>query len=172
MPLIDEAHDDARTMPLAATPPDAAGGGPDAGDAETALVARARTGDLRAFGAMVRGAQSRVRRQLMRLVHGDAALADDLAQESFVQAWQQLSHFRGDARFATWLHRVAYTRFLMHTRRRREEPLDEARAAAVLGLPLGTLKSHVARGKARLRESLAAWRPAAGDAASTKEPTT
>ena len=216
MPLIDEAHDDARTMPLAATPPDAAGGGPDAGDAEQALVARARTGDLRAFEALVRGAQSRVRRQLMRLVHGDAALADDLAQESFVQAWQQLSHFRGDARFATWLHRVAYTRFLMHTRRRREEPLDEARAealpaadtdhamrldvnravdalpehervaivhcfqldlshdeaAAVLGLPLGTLKSHVARGKARLRDALAAWRPAAGDAASTKEPTT
>jgi RNA polymerase sigma-70 factor (ECF subfamily) len=35
--------------------------------------------------------------------------------------------------------------------------LSHAEAAAVLGWPLGTLKSHVARGKARLREQLAAW---------------
>jgi RNA polymerase sigma-70 factor (ECF subfamily) len=39
--------------------------------------------------------------------------------------------------------------------------LSHAEAAEVLGWPLGTLKSHVARGKARLRETLAAWQPEA-----------
>jgi RNA polymerase sigma-70 factor (ECF subfamily) len=172
-------------------------------DDEAALVQRARAGDAQAFEQLVRGGQSRVRQQLRRLAHGDAALADDLAQEAFVQAWRQLPAFRFEARFSTWLHRVAYTTFLMHLRRRRDEPmpplavpeqesartdpalrLDVARAvdglpehervaiqhcygldlsheeaAAVLGLPLGTLKSHVARAKAHLRLRLAAWQP-------------
>src|SRR5471030_1627690 len=80
-------------------------------------LARARQGDLHAFARLVRAHQSRVRLQLRRLAHGDAALADDLAQETFVQAWLHLNDFRGDARLATWLHRIALTRFLQHVRR-------------------------------------------------------
>jgi RNA polymerase sigma-70 factor (ECF subfamily) len=155
------------------------------------------------FEALVRAHQARVRRQLRRLTRGDDALADDLAQETFVQAWRHVGSFRGDASVATWLFRIAYNAYLAHQRRRREEPLPDgddragegrddsahamqrldveralatlpeaervalihcfgldlshAEAAAVLGWPLGTLKSHVARGKARLRERLAAW---------------
>jgi RNA polymerase sigma factor (sigma-70 family) len=176
----------------------------DAAD-EHAWLTLARTGDRTAFAALVRLHQGRVRAQLRRLAGGDVALADDLAQESFVQAWLHLSDFRGDARFATWLYRIAYTRFLMHLRDRKEAPagsgaasaepshhpqpaqslridMDRAleklpaderaalvhcyhldlthdEAAAVLGVPLGTLKSQVARGKARLAELLAAWAP-------------
>jgi RNA polymerase sigma factor (sigma-70 family) len=157
------------------------------------------------FEALVREHQSRVRQQLRRLTHGDHALADDLAQETFVLAWRHIGGFRGDARVATWLYRIAYNAFLAQRRGERvEEPLDEshqlavqpdgsaaaaqrldveralatlpeaervalihcfaldlshAEAAEVLGWPLGTLKSHVARGKARLRERLAAWKP-------------
>jgi RNA polymerase sigma factor (sigma-70 family) len=154
------------------------------------------------FEGLVREHQSRVRQQLRRLTRGDAALADDLAQETFVQAWQNLASFRGHARLSTWLHRIAYRCFLMH---RRSSPgnmefddaalveiatldrdtamrldvgralarlpeqervalihcfqldLTHAEAADVLGWPLGTLKSHVARGKAHLREYLVAW---------------
>jgi RNA polymerase sigma-70 factor (ECF subfamily) len=171
-----------------------------------AWLARARQGDRHAFARLVRTHQSRVRLQLRRLTHGDIALADDLAQETFVQAWLHLNEFRGDARLATWLHRIALTRFLQHVRRPQLpqawseiEPADEpghdpreaeglgrdveralqalseiqrlavvhcfhlelshAEAAQVLGLPLGTLKSHLDRAKTRLRELLGAWNP-------------
>src|ERR1700754_1332040 len=172
-----------------------------------AWLARARTGDRPAFAHLVRSHQSRVRLQLRRLARGDPALADDLAQETFVQAWQHLAGFRGDARLATWLHRIALTRFLQHVRRpgllvewcetvdaqaaaahdprpteglRRDVEqalaaltemqrlailhcyhldLSHAEAAQVLGLPLGTLKSHLDRAKARLRELLGDWKP-------------
>jgi len=172
-------------------------------------LARARRGERRAFARLVEAHQSRVRLQLRRLAHGDAALADDLAQETFVQAWLHLADFRGDARLATWLHRIALTRFLQHARRpqlpvqwRDDEgagdatdaghdprpaeglghdveralqalteiqrlavvhcfhlDLSHAEAAQVLGLPLGTLKSHLDRAKTRLRELLGAWNP-------------
>ena len=171
-------------------------------------IALARRGDRRAFGRLVHAHQSRVRLQLRRLAHGDAALADDLAQETFVQAWLHLDEFRGEARLATWLHRIALTRFLQHARRPRlpmewretelaeaAEPghdprpaeglehdiehalqalteiqrlavvhcfhldLSHAEAAQVLGLPLGTLKSHLDRAKTRLRDLLGAWNP-------------
>jgi RNA polymerase sigma-70 factor (ECF subfamily) len=168
-------------------------------------LARARTGDREAFAQLVLAHQSRVRMQLRRLTRGDAALADDLAQETFVQAWQHLGRFRGEARLATWLHRIALTRFLQHVRRpgalaqwcaavdaeAAHDPrpaeglqrdveqalaalsemqrlailhcyhldLSHAEAAQVLGLPLGTLKSHLERAKARLRDLLAAWNP-------------
>jgi RNA polymerase sigma-70 factor (ECF subfamily) len=168
-------------------------------------LARARAGDRAAFAQIVRAHQSRVRLQLRRLTHGDVALADDLAQETFVQAWQHLGQFRGEARLATWLHRIALTRFLQHVRKPGSlaqwcsavdsEPahdprpseglrsdvaqalaaltemqrlailhcyhleLSHAEAAQVLGLPLGTLKSHLERAKARLRDLLGAWNP-------------
>ena len=156
----------------------------------------------------MRAHQSRVRLQLRRLAQGDTALADDLAQETFVQAWLHLNEFRGDARLATWLHRIAMTRFLQHVRRPQlpmewrdpeaddaNEPghdprateglgrdieralqslseiqrlavvhcfhldLSHAEAAQVLGLPLGTLKSHLDRARGRLRGLLGAWNP-------------
>ena len=173
-------------------------------------LARARRGDRRAFARLVQAHQSRVRLQLRRLTRGDAALADDLAQEAFVQAWLHLRDFRGDARFATWLHRIALNRWLQHARRpplptqwrdddedddARAEPhhdpraveglardidqalralsevqrlaivhcfhldLSHAEAAHVLGLPVGTLKSHLDRAKTRLRDLLGAWNP-------------
>ena len=171
-------------------------------------LAKARQGDRHAFARLVRAHQSRVRLQLRRLTHGDAGLADDLAQETFVQAWLHLNEFRGEARLATWLHRIALTRFLQHVRRPQlpvewREPeadgaadathdprpaeglgrdveralqalseiqrlavvhcfhldLSHAEAAQVLGLPLGTLKSHLDRAKTRLRELLGAWNP-------------
>ena len=171
-------------------------------------LAKARQGDRHAFARLVRTHQSRVRLQLRRLTQGDAALADDLAQETFVQAWLHLREFRGEARLATWLHRIALTRFLQHVRRPQlpvewrdpqadddgdagHDPrpaeglgrdveralhalseiqrlavvhcfhldLSHAEAAQVLGLPLGTLKSHLDRAKSRLRKLLGAWNP-------------
>jgi len=164
----------------------------------------ARAGDVGAFAALVRAHQSAVRWQLRRLARGDDGLADDLAQETFVQAWRHLADFDGRARFGTWLHRIAVREFLQHRRRPAnaawdelepgdDEPahdpartdtlradveralarLSEAQrlcivhcfhldlsheeAAEVLGLPVGTLKSHLHRARAKLQQWLGAW---------------
>ena len=85
-------------------------------ESEDALCQRAASGDRSAFAELVRSHQSGVRNQLRRLTRGDVALADDLAQESFIQAWTHLAEFKGQARFSSWLYRIAYHRFLMHVR--------------------------------------------------------
>ena len=82
--------------------------------------------DPAAFSALVRLHQGGLRAFLRRLTRGDQALADDLAQESFLEAWRKIGQFRGDAPFAAWLHRIAWSRFLMTARKRKPEPLDAA----------------------------------------------
>jgi len=95
---------------------------------DAALVARVLAGnDRHAFGELVRRHQGQTRALLRRLCKEDHALADDLAQEAFLQAFRKLAQFRADAAFGTWLYRIAYNVFLMHVRSRKEEvPLDEA----------------------------------------------
>jgi RNA polymerase sigma-70 factor (ECF subfamily) len=160
--------------------------------------------------------QSPVRACLRKLTAGNHALADDLAQDTFVLAWRNLKSFRQEARFSTWLYRIATNCWLAHARKRREEllgdrddelpeeavddsggesstadhaagttmkidleramaTLSEAERAAivqcyhndlsheeaayVLGCPVGTVKTHVLRGKQKLARALAAWAP-------------
>jgi len=176
---------------------------------DQALVARVLLGhDRRAFEQLLRRHQGMVRAQLRRLLHGDEAAADDLAQEVFLLAWRKLDQFRGEARFSTWLYRIAYSCFLQACRKRPQPAgqvdegeveqlpaprqaidlqLDLERAmqqlstaeqtvllhcvhlelsheetAEVLAMPLGTVKTHATRGKAKLRAWLAAWNDAAG----------
>jgi RNA polymerase sigma-70 factor (ECF subfamily) len=85
-------------------------------NAEATLCARSVAGDRSAFESLVRMHQAAVRKQLRRLCKGDDGLADDLAQESFLQAWHQLKDFRGEAKFSSWLYRIAYHRYLMYAR--------------------------------------------------------
>lgn len=61
---------------------------------EGAWLARAQAGDRHAFAQLVRRYQGPLRRQLRRLA-GDPQLADDLAQQAFVQAWRGRSLARG-----------------------------------------------------------------------------
>lgn len=161
-------------------------------------IRRAAAGDAQAFDALVRGHQSKVRGFLRRLTRNDAALADDLAQETFLEAWRKIAQFRGDGSFGGWLCGIAWSRFLMERRKRREEPLQDADppapvdfrsasearldlesamarlsaperaaltlcyalghshgdAAQILSLPLGTIKSHVLRGREKLKSML------------------
>lgn len=103
----------------------------DGGPPDSALVARVLAGDDRhAFAALVRRHQGAVRALLRRLCKGDDAFADDLAQETFLLAHRKLDQFRGDARFSTWIYRIAYNSFLMAIRSRHEEqPLDDNTAS-------------------------------------------
>lgn len=173
--------------------------------------------DRHAFAELVRRHQSAVRACLRRLTAGNHALADDLAQETFVLAWRNLRSFRQEARFSTWLYRIATNCWLAHARKRHEELLgdtdaelaeedggpdgdadghepDRTRAATlridleramrllseperaaivqcydndlsheeaayVLGMPVGTVKTHILRAKRKLKDALAAWAP-------------
>ena len=85
------------------------------------LVARVLVDeDQHAFGELVRRHQSTVRGLLRQLTRGDLALADDLAQDAFVRAYRKIGSFRGEARFSTWLYRIAYNCFREDARRRKE----------------------------------------------------
>jgi RNA polymerase sigma-70 factor (ECF subfamily) len=161
------------------------------------LERRAATGDVAAFGVLVRQHQSALRGFLRRLTRGDHALADDLAQETFLEAHRKIAQFQGSGSFGGWLYAIAWSRFLMETRRRKLEPLDDEmmesvvpepvsmarldleramallkpaeraaltlchavglsheEAATALKMPLGTVKSHIARGKEKLKTLL------------------
>ena len=171
-------------------------------DDEAALVALAAgREDREAFGLLVRRYQSPLRDFLRKMTRGDHHLADDLAQETFVRAWQRLPEFRAEARFSTWLFGIAFNNFRASWRKgasaratRTEEPrtpapdpasgapglrldlaealaaLEEPERAAVLlccqegwsheeaaqalGCPLGTVKTHVLRGRKKLMKLL------------------
>src|ERR1700757_2046949 len=96
------------------------------------LIARAVVADDRhAFAELVKRHQSTVRACLRKLTAGNHALADDLSQETFVLAWRNLKSFRQEARFSTWLYRIATNCWLMHARKRREELLGDRDAELV-----------------------------------------
>ncbi|MHB1774026.1 MAG: sigma-70 family RNA polymerase sigma factor [Acidimicrobiales bacterium] len=84
---------------------------------EARWIDQARQGDRNAFAELVRTHQGSVRALLRRLTGGQWALADDLAQETFLRAWQGLPRFRSEAGFGTWLYRIAYNTYLMQVRR-------------------------------------------------------
>jgi RNA polymerase sigma factor (sigma-70 family) len=85
------------------------------------LVARVLVDDdQHAFGELVRRHQSSVRGLLRQLTRTDVALADDLAQQAFLRAYKNIRSFRGEARFSTWLYRIAYNCFREDARRRKE----------------------------------------------------
>ena len=83
--------------------------------AEQALVARAQRGDVAAFEALYKANAPRVFALSLRLT-GNRADAAELTQDVFVQAWQRLTSFRGDAALSSWLHRIAVNTIFMRSR--------------------------------------------------------
>jgi len=99
--------------------------------AEAAVVALARAGDDEAFEELVRRRQGWLRRLLRRLCD-DAALADDLAQQSLLRGWQTLAGLRDCAAFGPWLQRLAVNLWLQHLRRRAPAALSLEQDGCVL----------------------------------------
>jgi RNA polymerase sigma-70 factor (ECF subfamily) len=99
---------------------------PSAAVSDAQLIARVLVQDDRhAFGELVRRHQSAVRATLRRLTGGNHALADDLSQETFLLAYRNLRSFRQEAKFSTWLYRIAYNVFLADARKMKEVSLPE-----------------------------------------------
>jgi RNA polymerase sigma-70 factor (ECF subfamily) len=98
------------------------------------LVERARAGDRSAFGSLVEAYQDKIYGYVSRML-GDPDEAEDVAQETFVRAYQSLPSFRGAASFHTWLYRIASNLAIDVARRNRrhsagdfslDEPLPSA----------------------------------------------
>lgn len=92
---------------------------------ELALVERCRKNDAEAFGRIVDLYQSRVFGFVRRMCP-DPEEAADIAQETFIRAYQGLHRFDGRASFRTWLFRIAYNLCVDRARRSQRRP-DEMR---------------------------------------------
>jgi RNA polymerase sigma factor (sigma-70 family) len=170
-------------------------------DSDAELVAAIGDGSEHAFNTLIDRHQQAVRSFLRRLL-GNAADADDMAQETFVAVWTHARSYRADANVRSWLCGIAWrktknaqrawirrrTRETAHHDQTAPEdargasiedrmavrrallalPLEQRaavtlclvcgfshpEAAAIIGVPLGTVKSHVSRGRDRLRDAL------------------
>ena len=92
--------------------------------ADDELVLRAGRGDPTAVRALADRKLPRVFALAQRML-GDAAEAEDVAQETFIRAWKHAPNWRpGAAKFDTWLHRVALNLCYDRLRRRRERTVD------------------------------------------------
>jgi RNA polymerase sigma-70 factor, ECF subfamily len=74
---------------------------------DAALVIASKAGNQEAFALLVQRHQRRVFNLVYRMLQ-QYEEANEVTQETFLAAWQGLPSFRGDARFSTWLHRIAY----------------------------------------------------------------
>jgi RNA polymerase sigma-70 factor (ECF subfamily) len=92
--------------------------GPSGAVNEARLVDEARRGDRSAFGELVVRYERRVLRVILQFVR-DRDLADDLAQETFLRAYQRLAQFDPSRRFGPWLFRIGVNLTLDHLRRRK-----------------------------------------------------
>ncbi len=83
---------------------------------ELELVQKAAVGDHRVFRTLFESNVSRVYALCFRMSGGDVLLSEEITQDVFVKAWENLGSFRGDSKFPTWLHRIAVNEFLMRKR--------------------------------------------------------
>jgi RNA polymerase sigma-70 factor, ECF subfamily len=122
------------------------------------LVTKANSGDGRALDALVERYAPRVHRLAAQIL-GASEDARDAAQESLVKLCTRLRQFRGEAQFATWLHRLVVNTcrdLRAHQRIRRVEPLDGLDGPAgeesdpTRAALLGDLRRDLADGLARL----------------------
>lgn len=95
-------------------PPPVAEQAPD----EQQLVKRAKAGNLSAYDELVRRYQERIYATIYHMTanHEDA---NDLAQESFIKAYQALKSFKGDSSFFTWVYRIAVNKTINFLKQRK-----------------------------------------------------
>ncbi len=91
-------------------------------ETETDLIARAQNGDRDAFGELVRNHHPGVVNVVYRMC-GDVELAEDAAQDAFIQAWLHLPSFRPDTSLRNWIYRIAVNAALDVLRREPKTPL-------------------------------------------------
>jgi RNA polymerase sigma-70 factor (ECF subfamily) len=91
-------------------------------DEDAPLVAAAQAGDGAAFGQLVSRYDRKLFRIAYHIVH-NAEDAQDVVQESFIKAFQNIGRFHAQSRFSTWLYRIVINQSLMALRKQRIKPL-------------------------------------------------
>ncbi len=168
--------------------------------------------DQHAFTELVKRHQSGLRYSAQQMCGGNAALADDLAQETFIKAYKALASFKKQSKFSSWLYSIALNLLRQKYRKDLSSPqlssiddvmeaeMSNAAADTSLGeeqqlhgelakamaklsidqrsalhlfmhqqlthqeisnimqIPLGSVKTHINRGRVLLQEELASWR--------------
>jgi RNA polymerase sigma-70 factor, ECF subfamily len=95
-------------------------------DEEQAWISLSQQGDHAAFAALITRYQRMIHALTFRMT-GSLAEAEDLAQETFILAHAQLASFRGEAKFSSWLYRIAVNLCLnwQKSQRRRQQLLND-----------------------------------------------
>jgi RNA polymerase sigma-70 factor (ECF subfamily) len=119
---------------------------PQAGEPD--LVTRLRTGRVDTFVELVKAHYQAVYHWLFHLTL-DVHQAEDLTQETFAVAWEKLESFEGRSSVKTWLHRIAYTRFLDSQRAARCAARNARQLARPRDSTLGPLDDLVADDEAK-----------------------
>jgi RNA polymerase sigma-70 factor (ECF subfamily) len=111
---------------------------------DNTIVKLACAGDVEAFGLLYQKYRNRIHALCLRMIK-DPFIAEDVLQESFLCAFRRINTFRGDSLFSTWLHRIAVNAVLMHFRRCKTTPTENADADLVYdeGEPLEGERFHV-----------------------------
>ena len=124
-------------------------------EADPHTIRTAAAGDHAAFEVLVRTYQEPVVRFLAHLL-SDRALADDVAQETFLRCYQKLDHYSFEGRFSTWLLRVAHNAGIDAIRKRVRRERLEAQPTASATDPVlrAELVAALASLPVRLREPL------------------
>jgi len=93
---------------------------------ESTLVERVqRDNDHHAFEQLMRQNQSPIRQFLRRLTLQNQAIADELAQDTFLKAFVHIKTYRGEGKFLSWLFKIAYQQFVSSTRKKVEQSNTE-----------------------------------------------
>ncbi len=75
---------------------------------------------------------------------GDAVLAQDLLQETFIAVWSNMQKFRGDAKWSTWIYRIAVNTCLTHLRKKKDTLMDiENTSLSMLSEEVNTKEQEV-----------------------------
>lgn len=126
-------------------------------DPESSLIERLVARDERAFNDLVRAYERRVFALVLRMLGGNRAEAEDLAQEVFVQVFKAIGSFRGESKLSTWIYRIAVNlckNRSKYLRVRHADEQDELEAIAER-VPMGEVKRANVAQVARPDEMLA-----------------
>src|SRR5262249_62422067 len=97
---------------------------------DEALIARIAAGDRHAMQALFVRHQVKAY-QFVRRLGADAALAEDLVSEVFLDIWRQAARYQGRSSVSTWLLAIARNKAVSALRRRPDEELDDEAGAAI-----------------------------------------
>ena len=122
-------------------------------DADAELVLKSQNGDPAAFEELVRHHQHMVHSLTFRMT-GSLADAEDLAQETFLRAYEQIGSFRGASKFSTWLYRIAVNTCLNWRQREARRFQLQNRAAEELSTQQAGGRDSAAAGSNEVQAAL------------------